>query len=295
MGISRFSSSIYIAKATVIGPHHEKNNLPNQDACDVYNSEGLVALAVADGLGSAKFSEQGSKEAVKIALSNLKEYLCCQGDKTDKIQNIHHLKEITVSSWKNKFGSAVADYDTTLLFVGLTPNKCVMGQIGDGLILYQASRHSDQCTTFSASQRDYLNTPDATLAQPNALEKFQIVEYDVTPEEEYNNFLLMTDGVADDLSDTERYFNDLKRELLQHSPQQWEDRLRQHLTNWQTPGHYDDKTLIIAISKNQTEMSHTQNAELQTTVKIPEEATGIASDSTASSAITMKGKDEVNG
>lgn len=290
MEIRRFSSSFDIGVASVIGPGHEKNNLPNQDAYACFKSDQLIAFAVADGLGSAKFSEQGSSFAVHLAVFRLIDYLFNRANNPPNISNAQQLRDSIVKSWQAKFGKDKANYDTTLLFVGLTPEVCVVGQIGDGLILYQSSKSSNQYVKFSDSQKDYLNTPDATLAHPQALEKFQIEEYAVTSENEYNAFLLATDGVADDLSDAGRYFYDLKRELLQHSPKQWTSRIREHLTNWKTPGHYDDKTLLIAIGENQLGTSETQNSELQNETQIVEKSANTISNDTISPTITIKGE-----
>lgn len=295
MEICRFSSSFDIGVASVIGPQHEKNNLPNQDAYACFKSDQLVAFAVADGLGSAKFSEQGSGYATHLAVIRLINYLYWRENDARNISDVQHLKKIIVSDWKNKFNNSMSDYDTTLLFVGLTPKFCVIGQIGDGLILYQNSKSSDQYVKFSPTQKDYLNTPGATLAQPDALEKFQVEEYLVTPGNSYNAFLLTTDGVADDLSDAEKYFNDLKRELLQYSPKQWTARLREHLTNWQTPGHYDDKTLIIAISENQSEVNDIQNSEQLAKIQVTDEVASVVIDDSITPTIITKGEEKLNG
>lgn len=66
-------SKPYIFGASVIGPSHIKNNIPCQDSCDYgILSTGCAdwaIIAVADGLGSAKKSDIGSKIAVETAVS----------------------------------------------------------------------------------------------------------------------------------------------------------------------------------------------------------------------------------
>lgn len=57
----------YVTAGTIAGPHHEKNNDPNQDAYHIIEEENYVIIAVADGAGSLKKSDIGASIAVVTA------------------------------------------------------------------------------------------------------------------------------------------------------------------------------------------------------------------------------------
>jgi hypothetical protein len=57
--------------------------------------------------------------------------------------------------------------------------------------------------------------------------------------------LLLTDGIADDLADANTYACDIVRALADSAYGPGATMLDEHLKNWPTPGHYDDKTLVV--------------------------------------------------
>jgi hypothetical protein len=247
----RFKKSIVIGAGSVRGPLHERNQLPNQDSFAYFHSEQIVAIAVADGLGSAIHSEEGSGYATHLAVQLLITYLYHHESASPHIPNIQSLRQNIIDRWQKQFGQTRADYDTTLLFIGLTPTLCVMGQIGDGLILYRYSDPLRACGVFQQAQKEYLNKPESSLAQPDALEYLRVQEYSMSPENDYSAILLMTDGVADDLSDHDLYSKELIRMLSEVPAHRWNSILNEHLTEWPTPGHYDDKTLALLTFEDQ--------------------------------------------
>ena len=57
--------------ANMAGPYHIKNNIVCQDSYYVKKAkENITIAAVADGLGSEKFSDIGSKIAAKVAVEH---------------------------------------------------------------------------------------------------------------------------------------------------------------------------------------------------------------------------------
>ncbi len=251
MKVHRLKNYFNIGAASVRGPHHIKNELPNQDSYAYFDSDQLIAIAVADGLGSASRSDEGSSFATYNAVYALITYLYSYGNPTSRIPNIRILKEHIIAPWQKRFRQGIADFDTTLLFIGLSLKICVMGQIGDGLIVYRRSDSSGTFNIFHKPEKEYLNNPDSSLAQPNALECLRVQEYPVTSEDNYSAFLLMTDGIADDLMDPLLYSKDLIKGLISNETDHWNAMLNKHLIEWPTPGHYDDKTLVVATSSHQ--------------------------------------------
>jgi serine/threonine protein phosphatase PrpC len=65
--------------------------------------------------------------------------------------------------------------------------------------------------------------------------------------------LLMTDGVADDLPEAALpgFVRALHRELQHRNRRQARQWLRHELTYWATPGHSDDKTLVVIYKDEQ--------------------------------------------
>ena len=228
-----------------MGPSHQKEALPNQDSFAYFHSDHLIAIAVADGLGSARHSSEGSCYATQLAVHLLISYLHHHESSWRDISDTRMLKQQIVAKWQREFRHSMAEYDTTLLFLGLTPAVCVMGQLGDGLILYKNSNQPVSNHIFKVPQKEFLNKPDASLAQPDAGEYFCVEEYPVNPNNDYSAFLLITDGIADDLTDPIVYFDDLLKRASCLWPGHWNTELNKHLTEWPTPGHYDDKTLVL--------------------------------------------------
>jgi hypothetical protein len=60
---------------SVAGPHHRKNDIPNQDVAHWYDAGDLFIGAVADGAGSLKHSDVGAFQAAKTAVEAIHEAL----------------------------------------------------------------------------------------------------------------------------------------------------------------------------------------------------------------------------
>ena len=79
--------------ASKIGKSHFSTHLPNQDAYAITQSKKGFAVAVSDGLGSRKNSQQGSKAAVKSVVKAFK-MLNSMADGTDIIRLVHAIWRI---------------------------------------------------------------------------------------------------------------------------------------------------------------------------------------------------------
>src|SRR5687767_3655592 len=67
------AASARVIAASVVGPGHSLSSLPCQDAVDWFADDQHCHVAVADGLGSAEFSADGSAVAVKTAINSMTE------------------------------------------------------------------------------------------------------------------------------------------------------------------------------------------------------------------------------
>lgn len=136
--------------ASVVGTSHTKTDVPCQDAHGYTLLEnGVFLLAVADGAGSATFSEYGSGQVVNTALNFLESVLTdVIPDSADAWQ---HLLRVAFSMARNSLVTLaeegehpLREFATTLTLVAGDHQWIATGQIGDGIVV---SRGSDGALT----------------------------------------------------------------------------------------------------------------------------------------------------
>lgn len=152
------------AYASEIGTSHISSNIAKQDFCKVeeyvINGVAHISSAVADGAGSAKYSDASSKYICKLFTRKAKQWL--------RDNNITELTRDTVSSWFTLFQKVIVravnfyhlestrEFATTLLFAILSDKGNIFIQIGDGVIAKGNS--SDISCIFLPQNGEYLNT-----------------------------------------------------------------------------------------------------------------------------------------
>jgi serine/threonine protein phosphatase PrpC len=125
---------------TLTGSAHMKSDYPIcQDAGSVrVLSGGWIAAAVADGVGSAKYSQIGSSLAVENVLSFVEAYKPAKWDvkslKALLITAYHRAMEAVRARASNE-GDDLSEYDTTLTTVIYNGRHLVYGHVGDGGIV----------------------------------------------------------------------------------------------------------------------------------------------------------------
>ncbi|MBR6874128.1 MAG: protein phosphatase 2C domain-containing protein [Ruminococcus sp.] len=126
---------------SMAGPYHIDKGLPCQDSrCFKEGKDGIVIAAVADGLGSMKFSEIGSKVACETAVEYCASHIEAEPD-ADAIKK--HMNNAFVEAYRavlvraDDDGNSRDEYDTTLCLAAYFPKqkKLFYGQSGDsGLV-----------------------------------------------------------------------------------------------------------------------------------------------------------------
>jgi serine/threonine protein phosphatase PrpC len=126
-----------VAGACVSGSSHKRSCTPCQDAYAIRiiptpNGETL-AIAIADGAGSAAHSDLGAREAVEAALVFIADILP-DGEQFDAKTGIAVLDEarsrlFAVASERQL---RPRDLACTLLFAIISDNQALFGQLGDG-------------------------------------------------------------------------------------------------------------------------------------------------------------------
>jgi hypothetical protein len=184
--------ALYKTKCT--GPYHKKNGIPCQDsyAYEVLDN-GYIVAAVADGLGSCKRSDVGSKVAADSAVA------VCSGklgnDMSDEeiieiMKLAYMVADVNVSTIAEKAGDMSDEYDTTLCLAIYDGRNLYYGQAGDsGLI---ALTNTGEYIPVTSQQRDE-DGAVFPLCFGLSYWEFGKVERDVS------GYALMTDGIWEQL------------------------------------------------------------------------------------------------
>ncbi|MCX6358882.1 MAG: PP2C family serine/threonine-protein phosphatase [Armatimonadetes bacterium] len=150
-----------IAAASVQGTGHARLGLPCQDAHgSVLLPDGALALAVADGAGSAARSEVGSAEAVRVALATVAAAWpeCAPIDShLGVIRAAFVAARAALEDVADRDQCALGDLATTLIVLCLTERGAVAGQVGDGAAVVQHADGRIEAMTRPQTG-EYLNT-----------------------------------------------------------------------------------------------------------------------------------------
>ncbi len=231
-------NSVQIFGASVKGPSHIERGIPNQDAWMFRKFSFGSIVCVCDGLGSRKHSNVGSKmaceavmEAVKIWVSN------------EKAQ-VNTLLQLIHAVWNIKI-QPMTTYDcaTTCLFtIKFTNNRCIMAQLGDGLIL--AETYAKRIIQVETVSEDFTNLTTG-LGLAKSLSEWNVKEY--FGDDSIQTILLCTDGISEDIAEKNRK-DYLKYVVEKYTPlkgiYRWHA-IVYDLKNWPTESHSDDKTIAV--------------------------------------------------
>lgn len=263
----------------VKGETHRRNLLPNQDNWKIKELDGITILAVADGHGSAKcrYSQNGSRIAVKVFCSKLSSLFKEKSRDCEllfqELSKLRHerLPSIIVNDWRDHVQkdfqrrepdniekvdpeSIYQFYGTTLLGLVFTNNYYFALQIGDGDILRV---FSDASVERIISYEKILGVETKSLSNANAWSYFdsQLIKPD-SIEEMPVLFLLSTDGLANSFIDDQAflqigsdYLNWIKRDEFVFVKR----KVKEVLRNTSKQGSGDDITLALAVNLKRIE------------------------------------------
>lgn len=218
--------------ASIIGPGHLAAGKPNQDSWLSFHNSWGDGIAVSDGIGSKPFSEFGSLYAcysVKHAACNLSQTAANE----NLLSDIHN-------NWLDLIKPlSPRDASATCLFVfRLNDGKIRAGLLGDGLIA--GIKNDNSIIIINDDKSEGFSNITTPLSETMDEKAWQL---SVLPEEDYALFFLCTDGVSEDLDDTEgfvRNFASTARQLPAITAARF---LREMLEEWPVPKHTDDKTI----------------------------------------------------
>ena len=184
-----------VVHAKAVGSAHRISGLPCQDAADWrLLPSGILAVALADGAGSAPMAESGANLAVAEALAWLEnspanqtpEDMGAWGSAVE--QAFRSAREILLVE-ANEAQLPPGAYATTLTCLVAASNGLVLGQVGDGAVIGRTTL-GDLYTLTLPQRGDYANET-LFLTMPDALEQayFQAVELDLA------GLAIMSDGL----------------------------------------------------------------------------------------------------
>lgn len=251
-----------------VGISHQKQQLPCQDFADYCILDDVIIGAIADGAGSAKYSDIGAKLAVEAVLEYFTEFSqrlqkrkCWEqsfsqplSEKTAKkrFKNALEKVNIVLQEQADSKDYAVEDLACTLLVFVATPHWIAAMQIGDGFIVVR-SQDSEYQMLFQPDKGEFANETTFVTSR-NALDDMQVKVFSEKPE----FICASTDGlekVAIRFSDWKPFppfFKPLEEYLQETQKPEEEDEyisnfLKLEQLNARTD---DDKTLLLCLFDN---------------------------------------------
>ena len=247
---------------SIQGTSHVRSGLPCQDshAFHCIESEGILIASVADGAGSAKYAEIGSKLATQVVIQYLSQEEVFQQFRQDSFDWQHILKDAfqlarTALEEEAALRSiTIRDLATTLLVLVSTPQKTFSTQIGDGGIVVETKEGTILAMT-RPMQGEYANQT-VFLVSPNSLDMIQFAIHS-----EILSLAMFSDGLqsvalALPAGDPhEPFFSPLFRFIKQMTNEEdAQKELEQFLNSSKLSQRTDDdKTLILATLVNSSQ------------------------------------------
>lgn len=228
---------------SIKGSSHKKKGLPNQDAFLIKKLEkGLVAV-VADGLGSKKHSNVGSKKACE-AVANVFFKLERENNSYCSKDNLKELLPLIYECWINSLGKYCAnDSSSTCLFAYICDEDIIVAQLGDGMIFLLGKDEEGSILIQDDKEEGFINMTDCLNAR-FAIEKWKIKS---VPKTLFKALFICSDGISSDIKDGMQ--KDFVKELMHSSSnktaQQNKKGAKRWLKNWPIKSNTDDKTLVF--------------------------------------------------
>ena len=155
-----------ITSSSVQGAAHKVDGTPCQDfsECYTFPSDNLAIGLVADGAGSAQYSQIGAETAVRKALPFLKKFGQHLKDKkptqTEVEDLFREIGDAILSELQNKsrnHSCSIHDFACTFLSFLATPDWLIAFQIGDGFIVYKTNENNLYRLLFMPQKGEFEN------------------------------------------------------------------------------------------------------------------------------------------
>ena len=230
--------------ASVIGALHTKEGIPNQDSFLIKKKfwrKNCIVNVVADGIGSHKHSDIGSKAIVNAVYRN--------ASLLNKESNLNKFIERVKKDYlRNLNGFSPEECGTTCIFAIVFSNKICIGQIGDGLCCYDIDGNFD---VLNERDSDFLNETKS-VAEVITSDEWNIK---VIPYSQSVRVLLATDGISDDLIPEARsvFLGRLSKAFMGLDNEKICNAISEVINGWDRPHSFDDKTMVVCVREMQDE------------------------------------------
>jgi hypothetical protein len=265
------SGGWWLIGASVRGKLHAHEGTFREDSFALGSVPGWNLVAVADGAGSHTLSRVGSELAVKWAIDEM-ERLLGAADEPGSARAESATQSALKAAWRRLRAEAeerkrpFEDFGTTLLLLAHHVETGWLGvaQVGDGLLAAQLEDGqllllgSPQTGEYSGQTSFLTNYLEADLAK-----RAEAVHLERPP----RLFLVMTDGVADDLYPPEQKLPGLIKPLPGVLAQADRPRALLELISYDLAGSFDDRTLVAVCRPH--EMGRDESASGQVAAKDP--------------------------
>jgi len=226
--------------ASVIGPLHIKNGIPNQDSWMARQYKWGHVVVVSDGLGSKPHSDHGSKAACLAVFEAAKSY------QNNQQANIADILRLIHASWLVKVAPfSASDCSATCLFAMQIGKIITLGRLGDGMITVYGESAEDSFILSDNKQESFSNYT-YSLYKEFKLDQWETATIDSS---KCKAVMLCTDGISDDLLPEKKMFfvEALYSDYTDLVPEERKRDLRRWLNDWPVPGHTDDKTIACLL------------------------------------------------
>ncbi len=181
----------------VRGRLHVRNGTPGQDRTELVARNGLQALCLADGAGSAKNSGDGASRVVqagcKILLGSAGKIFDAEEDEIRNTLMTYLLEQL--ESAAENLNCQMRDLASTFLAVLVSGDKYVALHIGDGVIGIQKNGRVE---VISFPDNGEFANETVFVTSARAQESMRVMKGNL---DEVTGFILMSDGTAEVLYD----------------------------------------------------------------------------------------------
>lgn len=222
--------------ASVRGPSHRVDGLPNQDAWAKARVGDYLVAVVSDGMGSRPHAETGSRAACKAVIEAMRVWRRGSNAELELlIALVHVMWRIRVTPLQPQDCAC-----TCLLAAAHRRGGGFAAQLGDGAILLRSPTGVE---VVAPERETGFSNETQGLGFTARVSAWRTREFS----SEIRSVVLCTDGVAEDLlPESHADFADWLVSDIGRLPAgaRW-GRLRRELGAWPTPGHTDDKTIAV--------------------------------------------------
>ncbi|MCM1506017.1 MAG: protein phosphatase 2C domain-containing protein [Ruminococcus flavefaciens] len=180
-----------IIKCAVQGRSHISNDIPCQDKTFSVEKNGVVATALADGAGSAKFSHYGAERVTahvcNILTENFDDYYSNPDGVAVKKSLIEEIR-CQLAELAEEHECGIRDLASTLLFTAVKDERYLLCHIGDGVLGYM--RDGELKVASKPENGEFANTTIFTTSG-NVIQSMKLIKGKLGS---IDGFVLMSDG-----------------------------------------------------------------------------------------------------